>query len=139
MDAVAFARIEESFRQFQHFFGSAFGRQQGREHSRHYLQALLVQARALQRFLTDARWDDERVIGRLQHPQAVWVLDGRDFPKQGRKSVGVARPYCGILGKIANCQAGLCLAHVGPRMRPSACRPPAGPVWRRPACGTSWM
>ena len=113
-----------------------------REHSRHYLQALLVQsqerrnaenlaeavsvsARALQRFLTDARWDDERVIERLQaylgprlqHPQAVWVLDGSDFPKQGRKSVGVARQYCGILGKIANCQAGLFLAHVGPRGR----------------------
>ena len=113
-----------------------------REHSRHYLQALLVQsqerrnaenlaeavsvsARALQRFLTDARWDDERVIRRLQaylgprlqHPQAVWVLDGSDFPKQGRKSVGVARQYCGILGKIANCQTGLFLAHVGPRGR----------------------
>ena len=124
------------------FFVSAFGRRQWREHSRHYLQALLVQsqerrnaenlaeavsvsARALQRFLTDARWDDERVLRRLQaylgprlqHPQAVWVLDGSDFPKQGRKSVGVARQYCGILGKIANCQAGLFLAHVGPRGR----------------------
>ena len=111
-----------------------------REHSRHYLQALLVQsqerrnaenlaeavsvsARALQRFLTDARWDDDLIIGRLQawlgprlsHPHAMWVLDGSDVPKQGLKSVGVARPYCGILGKIANCQAGLCLAHVGPR------------------------
>ena len=142
MDAVAFARIEESFRQFHQYFGPTFGRQQGREHSRHYLQALLVQAqarrnaenlaeavsvsaRALQSFLTDARWDDERVIGRLQawlgprlqHPQAVWVRDGRDFPQQGRKSVGVARPYCGLLGQMANCQAGLCLAHGGPRGR----------------------
>ena len=70
-----------------------------------------VSARALQRFLTDARWDEELVIGRLQaylgprlrHPQAIWVVDGSNFPKQGLKSVGVARPYCGILGKIANC------------------------------------
>ena len=34
---------------------------------------------------------------RLAHPEAVWVLDGSDFPKQGRKSAGVARQYCGRL------------------------------------------
>ena len=69
-----------------------------------------ISARAMQRFLTEARWDDAAVIGRLQeylaprlaHPEAVWVLDGSDFPKQGRKSVGVARQYCGRLGKVAN-------------------------------------
>ena len=76
----------------------------------------------MQRFLTEARWDDDAVIGRLQeylaprlgHPEAVWVLDGSDFPKQGRKSVGVARQYCGRLGKVANCQAGMFLAYVSP-------------------------
>ena len=78
------------------------------EHSRHYLQALLVQsgerrnaenlsetvpasARGMQRFLTDSPWEDDVIIGRLQeylrsrleYPEAVWVLDGSDFPKQG--------------------------------------------------------
>ena len=47
----------------------------------------------------------------------MWVLDGSDFPKQGVKSVGVSRQYCGTLGKIANCQAGVFLSHVGPRGR----------------------
>ena len=81
-----------------------------------------VPARALQRFLTAAPWDDDAVMGRLQeylaprlgHSEAVWVLDGSDFPKQGRKSAGVARQYCGRLGKVANCQAGMFLAYVSP-------------------------
>ena len=142
MDVASFERVHECFREFHGFFAAAFGRKQWREHSRHYLQALLVQsqerrnaenlsetvpasARAMQRFLTEARWGEDAIIGRLQeylgfrleHPQAVWVFDGSDFPKQGVKSVGVARQYCGALGKIANCQAGVFLAHVGPRGR----------------------
>ena len=79
-------------------------------------------ARVMQRFLAESPWDDDTVIGRLQeylgprigHPEAVWVLDGSDFPKQGRKSVGVARQYCGRLGKVASCQAGMFLAYVSP-------------------------
>ena len=74
----------------------------------------------MQRFLTESPWDDDTVIGRLQeylaprleHPGSVRVVDGSDFPKQGVKSVGVARQYCGRLGKMDNCQAGMFLAYV---------------------------
>ena len=139
MDAASFQRVYDSFQEFHAFFAPSFGRKQWREHSRNYLQALLVQAqerrnaenlsesvgisaRAMQRFLAEARWSDDTVIGRLQeylaprlgHPEAVWVFDGSDFPKQGRKSAGVARQYCGRLGKVANCQAGMFLAYVSP-------------------------
>ena len=139
MDTVSFERVYDSFQKFHAFFAASFGRKQWREHSRNYLQALLVQAqkrsnaenlpesvgisaRAMQRFLTEARWSDDAVIGRLQeylaprlgHPEAVWVFDGSDFPKQGRRSAGVARQYCGRLGKVANSQAGMFLACVSP-------------------------
>ena len=142
MDAAALEGVYEGLQDFHTYFALVFGRKQWRERGGQYLQGLLVQSqerrnaenlseavpaspRALQRFLTESPWDDDRVIGRLQEylgprledPEAVWVLDGSDFPKQGRKSVGVARQYCGALGKIANCQAGLFLAHVGPRGR----------------------
>ena len=139
MDAAAFEQVHGAFGDFHAYFAPLFGRRETREHSGHYLQALLVQsgerrnaenlsetvpgsARGMQRFLTDSPWDDEAIIGRLQeylgtrleHPEGVWVLDGSDFPKQGRKSAGVARQYCGRLGKVANCQAGMFLAYVSP-------------------------
>ena len=139
MDTAAFERVYRDFQEFHAYFAGLFGRRETRERSGHYLQALLVQsgerrnaenlsetvpesARGMQRFLTDSPWDDEAVIERLQeylsprlgHREAVWVLDGSDFPKQGRKSVGVSRQYCGRLGKVANCQAGMFLAYVSP-------------------------
>jgi len=142
MDVQEFDRVYGSFQAFHAEYAPDFGRKQWRENSESYLQGLLVQAeerrnaenlaealplsaRALQRFLTDARWDDAAVIAHLQadlgprlnDPLAVWAVDSSGFPKQGKKSVGVARQYCGALGKIANCQIGVFLAHVGPRGR----------------------
>ena len=96
MDAAAFEQVYEGFQGFHGYFGLLFGRRESREHSYHYLQALLVQsgerrnaenmsetvpvsARAMQRFLAESPWDDEAVMARLQkylaprleHPQAI--------------------------------------------------------------------
>ena len=44
MDAAAFWQVYESFQAFHSYFGPLFGRRESRDHSRHYLQALLVQS-----------------------------------------------------------------------------------------------
>jgi DDE superfamily endonuclease len=67
----------------------------------------------LQHFIASPAWDDaplwrvlaveaDRLVG---GPDAVLVIDDTALPKQGAMSVGVARRYCGVLGKRANCQA----------------------------------
>lgn len=69
---------------------------------------------ALQQFISQSTWDAEAVLRRHQESVAatlgdaetgVLIVDGCDFPKQGTESVGVARQWCGALGKVANCQA----------------------------------
>ncbi|MGH3803821.1 MAG: IS701 family transposase, partial [Pseudonocardiaceae bacterium] len=69
----------------------------------------------LHHFVADAAWSDEgvlaavrdyvleRVVARAGAPEAL-LIDDTGFPKQGSHSVGVARQYCGQLGKQDNCQ-----------------------------------
>jgi SRSO17 transposase len=67
----------------------------------------------LQHFIASPAWDDEplrRVLAGeadalVGGPDAVLVVDDTALPKKGKLSVGVARQYCGALGKRANCQA----------------------------------
>jgi SRSO17 transposase len=78
---------------------------------------------ALHHFVATAPWSDaavltavrERVLPALlrQGPITAWILDDTGFPKKGKHSVGVARQYCGQLGKQDNCQVAvsLSLAH----------------------------
>jgi len=73
-----------------------------------------VSYQAFQHFITHAPWDADRLWRRLlellPERRGVLILDGTSFPKQGRHSVGVARQYCGALGKIANCQVAVTAA-----------------------------
>ena len=79
--------------------------------------------RAAQRFITDSPWDQTRlqahqhelIVQDLGEGDAVVIADGSGFPKQGASSVGVARQYCGHLGKVANCQEGVFLVYVSSR------------------------
>lgn len=74
----------------------------------------------VQHFVGAGCWDDESVMAELRHhvneeladPDAVLVLDPSAFPKAGYDSCGVARQWCGRLGKIENCQIGVFLGYV---------------------------
>ncbi len=77
----------------------------------------------LQHFIGTSTWDHVPLIDELCHQVAatlgeadgVLVIDPSAFPKQGRKSVGVAQQWCGRLGKVTNCQLGVFLAYVSRR------------------------
>jgi SRSO17 transposase len=79
--------------------------------------------RPLQHFVGAGRWDDHAVRAELRRhvaqevgdPAAVLVLDGHGVPKKGDQSCGVARQWCGRLGKVDNCQQGYFLAYAAPR------------------------
>lgn len=70
-----------------------------------------VDAQSLQQLLRDSPWEAgavwrvirQEVIPHLE-PLEAWVVDETGWVKQGRHSVGVARQYCGAVGKRANCQ-----------------------------------
>src|SRR5713101_3839772 len=68
--------------------------------------------RAMQRGISDAQWQDERMLQRYHQqvaeemgvPDGVLIVDESGFRKKGADSVGVARQYCGTLGKVDNCR-----------------------------------
>ena len=69
---------------------------------------------AMHHFVANAPWDDRSLLATIREyalpglerhgPVAAWIVDDTGFPKKGTHSVGVARQYCGLLGKQDNCQ-----------------------------------
>jgi SRSO17 transposase len=78
---------------------------------------------ALPQFVNQSPWDEQAVLRRYRahlaqtfdHPDGIFLFDDVSFPKQGEHSVGVQRPYCGALGKKANCQVAVSAHYVSPR------------------------
>jgi len=74
----------------------------------------------LQKFVGQMPWDDRPLVGELARQvgavlgeaDGVLVFDPSAFKKQGKESVGVARQWCGRLGKLDNCQVGVYLGYV---------------------------
>jgi len=75
--------------------------------------------RSMQRFISDMVWDDEKILEKYQgmvtedigDPQGVLIFDETGFFKKGNDSVGVAKQYCGNIGKVDNCQVGVFAAY----------------------------
>lgn len=78
-----------------------------------------VPRKDLQLFVGSGGWDDDKVMAELRRhvreglaeDDGVIMLDPSAFPKRGARSCGVARQWCGRLGKKENCQIGVFLAY----------------------------
>ena len=122
----------DELQEFQSVFHDCFARSEARGHfldsmvgqysplARKAIEpmALAVEGsriRRLQRFLSETGWDEEQrrwnyhqlVADELGEPEGVLMFDEAGFGKKGQDSAGVARQYCGTLGKVENWQVGV--------------------------------
>jgi len=75
--------------------------------------------RAMQRFVSDAEWNDEKLLLKYRNivnedmgdPNGMLFFDESGFVKKGKNSIGVAKQYCGSIGKVENCQVGVYAAY----------------------------
>jgi SRSO17 transposase len=126
----------DELREFHTAFRACFARQEPRDQFFNYMVgqfsalerksieplALQVEGgkvRAMQRLVSDALWDEAAMLetyhrllqDEMGEPDGVLSVDETGFVKKGDESVGVARQYCGSLGKVENCQVGVFAAY----------------------------
>lgn len=116
--AGCFARSEPR----EQFFGYMVGQFSALERKSIEPMALQVDGgnvRAMQRLISDVVWDETQMRQKyhsllqedMGDAEGVLIFDESGFPKKGQESVGVARQYCGTLGKVENCQVGVFAAY----------------------------
>ena len=134
-----FEDVTPRLKQFLEPFIDGFVRREQVEHCEVFVQGLLsdldhknVESIAyrfgesrlpLQWFMGVSEWNDKplreelvRQVGReLGEEDGIIVFDPSGFPKSGHDSVGVARQWCGRLGKIENCQIAVYMGYVSQR------------------------
>jgi len=77
------------------------------------------EVRNMQNFSQNGAWDEEMMLKiyqqqlsqKIAQPDAMLTVDDSGFPKKGNETVGVARQYCGRLGKTDNCQDGVFIGY----------------------------
>ena len=78
--------------------------------------------RAMQRTVSETVWDERRMLQKyhsmvnedMGDPNGVLIFDESGFRKKGNDSAGVAKQYCGSVGKVENCQVGVFTAYASP-------------------------
>ena len=75
---------------------------------------------SLHHFVAKAPWDEAELLSAVRTfilpkiekdaPIRAWIVDDTGIPKKGKHSVGMARQYCGELGKQDNCQIAVTLS-----------------------------
>src|SRR6266851_1590119 len=139
LSAAAVAACADQLSAFAQRYLPLFHRSQQRDHALTILRGKLTglarkttepiatkarqKRRPLQLFVGGGGWDDRAVLDELGHHVAseladadgVFILDGSAFPKKGEDSCGVARQWCGCLGKVDNCQRGVFVAYAAKR------------------------
>ena len=127
MDADQFRRLEAEFTAFLDRFGDCFSRKDTRADLGVYVRGQLsdlpeksvepmaleagVAPRTLQEFLSQLKWDEDRMRDRLQQdvaaehagPHAIGIIDETSDVKKGDKTPGVQKQWSGRLGKTENC------------------------------------
>jgi SRSO17 transposase len=139
LDSGAMTGLLDRLGEFVRPFAASLTEPEQRTHTHEYVSGLLSglehktgeaiaylhdqERQGIQKFIGHVPWDHRPVVavlaeqvGRsLGEPDGVIVFDPSGFAKKGTKSVGVARQWCGRLGKVENCQVGIYLGYVSRR------------------------